>query len=110
MLELGFQRDLHRLNAASLALEISDVRFNAVCPGQIATRMMAGTLAIPGRRALLESRIPVGRLGTPEDVAEAVAWLLSPASSFVNGIVMPVDGGESAGLKTLALPEISAGL
>ncbi|WP_245465713.1 SDR family NAD(P)-dependent oxidoreductase [Mesorhizobium sp. M6A.T.Ce.TU.016.01.1.1] len=93
----------------SLALEISEVRFNAVCPGQIATRMMAGTLAIPGRRALLESRVPVGRLGTPEDVAEAVAWLLSPASSFVNGIVMPVDGGESAGLKTPALPENSIG-
>lgn len=94
----------------SLALEIGDVRFNAVCPGQIATRMMAGTLAIPGRRALLESRIPVGRLGTPEDVAEAVAWLLSPASSFVNGIVMPVDGGESAGLKAPARPENSTGL
>ncbi|QND62098.1 SDR family NAD(P)-dependent oxidoreductase [Mesorhizobium huakuii] len=93
----------------SLALEISEVRFNAVCPGQIATRMMAGTLAIPGRRTLLESRIPVGRLGTPEDVAEAVAWLLAPASSFVNGIVMPVDGGESAGLKTPTRPENSTG-
>lgn len=83
----------------ALALECgAEVRFNAVCPGQIATRMMANTLAIPGRAELLASRIPVRRLGTPEDVAAAVVWLLSPASSFVNGVALTVDGGETAGL------------
>ncbi|WP_425105108.1 SDR family NAD(P)-dependent oxidoreductase [Ancylobacter sp.] len=83
----------------ALALECGEqVRFNAVCPGQIATRMMANTLAIPGRRELLASRIPVRRLGTQEDVAEAVTWLLSPASSFINGVALTVDGGETAGL------------
>ncbi|MEZ2330215.1 SDR family NAD(P)-dependent oxidoreductase [Mesorhizobium sp. RCC_202] len=85
----------------ALALEYgSEVRFNAVCPGQIATQMMAKTLAIPGRRERLEKRIPAARLGTPEDVAEAVVWLLSRAASFVNGAVLSVDGGETAGFIT----------
>lgn len=87
----------------ALALEFgAEVRFNAICPGQIATRMMGRTLEIPGRRRVLESRIPVGRLGTAEDVAEAVFWLLSPASAFVNGAVLSVDGGEAAGFMTPA--------
>ncbi|MDH6234045.1 NAD(P)-dependent dehydrogenase (short-subunit alcohol dehydrogenase family) [Mesorhizobium soli] len=85
----------------ALALEFgTEVRCNAICPGQIATRMMARTLQIPGRREMLESRIPVGRLGMPEDVAEAVFWLLSSASSFINGVVLSVDGGETAGFLT----------
>lgn len=82
----------------SLALEVGpEVRVNAVCPGQIETRMMARTLALPGRRALLEDRIPLARLGQPEDVAEAVLWLVSARSRFVTGDVLTVDGGETAG-------------
>ena len=89
----------------ALALEFgAEVRFNAICPGQIATRMMAQTLGIPGRRRVLESRIPAGRLGTAEEVAEAVFWLLSPASAFVNGAVLSIDGGEAAGFMTPAAP------
>ena len=89
----------------ALALEIgASVRVNAICPGQVETRMMAATLAIPGRRAQLASRIPANRLGTPDDIAEAVVWLLSPQSSFVNGTILTVDGGETAGLKTMAPP------
>ncbi|MEC9432017.1 MAG: SDR family oxidoreductase [Pseudomonadota bacterium] len=85
--------------AKSLALEVGPaVRVNAVCPGQIETRMMGRTLSLPGRRDLLTARIPAGRLGLAEDVAEAVCWLVSPRSAYVSGDVITVDGGETAGL------------
>jgi len=85
----------------SLALEFgAEVRFNAVCPGQIETRMMARVTTDAARRRMLEQRIPAGRLGTPEEVADVVAWLLSDQSSYVNGTVLSVDGGETAGLRT----------
>jgi NAD(P)-dependent dehydrogenase (short-subunit alcohol dehydrogenase family) len=78
----------------SLALEMGHViRFNAVCPGQIATRMMADD----GLHAAVTAQIPAGRLGRPEEVADVIAWLLGDGASYVNGAVVPVDGGESAG-------------
>lgn len=89
----------------ALALEFGhEVRFNAICPGQIDTRMMAGIKDDPLRRRQLEQRIPAGRFGRPEEVAEAVAWLLSPQSGYVNGTVLGVDGGEAAGLRTPRSP------
>jgi len=91
--------------ARSLALELgSVVRFNAVCPGQIETRMMAGVLADRNRRDAIEMRIPRGRVGSAEEVAATIAWLLSAEAAFVNGAVMPVDGGECAGLLQEAVP------
>jgi NAD(P)-dependent dehydrogenase (short-subunit alcohol dehydrogenase family) len=46
-----------------------------------------------GFRALMPQKIPVGRMGTPEEVAEVAAFLASPAARFVNGTVVDVDGG-----------------
>ena len=47
----------------------------------------------PDRRAEIDRRIPAGRWGRPEDVSEAVAWLVSAAADYVTGAVLPVDGG-----------------
>lgn len=93
----------------ALALEFGDeVRFNAVCPGQIATRMMDKILADPFRKRQLELRIPANRFGSPNEVADVVAWLLSDRSTYVNGTVITVDGGETAGLRTPRSPETGA--
>lgn len=90
----------------ALALELGhEVRFNAVCPGQIGTRMMGRVLSDDRRRQELELRIPAGRIARPEEVGEVIAWLLSDKSSYVNGAVLPVDGGETAGLRTPRHPE-----
>jgi 3-oxoacyl-[acyl-carrier protein] reductase len=77
----------------SLARELGSrsVRVNAVAPGYIQTRL---TDALPDEaRTALLAATPLGRLGTPEDVAQAVRFLASDASSFVTGVVLGVDGG-----------------
>ncbi|MDB6442628.1 MULTISPECIES: SDR family NAD(P)-dependent oxidoreductase [Pseudomonas] len=85
----------------ALALEYGgQVRFNAVCPGQIATRMMDAIVNDEKRLAALTARIPEGRLASAAEVAQAICWLLSPESSYVNGTTLTVDGGETAGLLT----------
>jgi NAD(P)-dependent dehydrogenase (short-subunit alcohol dehydrogenase family) len=69
-----------------------EVRANAVAPGMVDTPRLAGFAASPiGQRAL--ARIPLGRLGAPEEIAYAILFLLSPLAAYVNGAVVVVDGG-----------------
>ena len=83
----------------SAALEYAPrgVRINAVCPGTIYTPMVADMLA-KGELDMAEAvrNQPIGRLGQAEEIAAAVLWLCSAASSFVVGVALPVDGGYTA--------------
>ena len=67
-------------------------RVNAVAPGITITPRIEPMLASPAMQDLA-ARVPVGRLGYPEDMAHAVLFLLSPAAAYINGVVLPVDGG-----------------
>src|SRR5262249_7884317 len=81
---------------AALEYAPHGIRVNAVCPGYIVTPMIALAMSDPDRRAQIVAREPIGRVGAPEEVAEAVVWLCSDAGSFVTGHAMVVDGGYSA--------------
>jgi len=79
---------------AALEYAKAGVRVNAVCPGAIDTPMMGRiTDHKPHRAERMASSEPVGRMGSPEEIAEAVVWLCSDAASFVTGHAMSVDGG-----------------
>jgi NAD(P)-dependent dehydrogenase (short-subunit alcohol dehydrogenase family) len=79
---------------AALEYIKSGVRVNCVCPSFIDTPMVtAMTEANPVMKRLLTSTTPANRLGTPEEVAEAILWLCSDGASFVNGAAISVDGG-----------------
>ncbi len=75
----------------------ANIRVNAVAPGFILTPMVERNLP-PGsrQRKAADAVQPMGRMGRPEEIAEAVIWLCSDAASFVTGMVMPVDGAWTA--------------
>ncbi len=77
-----------------LALEVADegIRVNAVAPGMVETGLHAAA-GLPDRTRQRAPLIPMKRVGTPEEIAEGVLWLLSPAASFVTGAVLPISGG-----------------
>jgi NAD(P)-dependent dehydrogenase (short-subunit alcohol dehydrogenase family) len=79
-----------------MALSLVDrgVRVNAVAPGTIATDLAArAVLTSEEAKARIMMRTPMGRLGAPSEIADAVAWLASDASSYVTGEIVVVDGG-----------------
>jgi acetoacetyl-CoA reductase len=83
---IGFTKALAQENAAR------GITVNAVCPGYVDTQMVA---AIKEEvRAEIIAAIPVGRLGTPEEVADAVSWLASPKAAFCTGSVLTINGGQ----------------
>jgi 2-deoxy-D-gluconate 3-dehydrogenase len=69
------------------------VNVNAIVPGYMATDMTAALIADPDRNRMILARIPAGRWGEPEDMKGAVVFLASDASDYVNGAIIPVDGG-----------------
>jgi 3-oxoacyl-[acyl-carrier protein] reductase len=79
---------------ASLASEAAadNVLANCVSPGPIATDMLRGVLGEEGVKALV-AQVPMGRLGTPEEVAALVAWLASPENTYISGQNIAIDGG-----------------
>jgi NAD(P)-dependent dehydrogenase (short-subunit alcohol dehydrogenase family) len=84
----------------AMAVELSPegIRVNCVAPGFIETNMSAKALDDdPQRKQKVMSRTPMGKLGQPDDVAEAIYYLVSDAAKYVTGVVLPVDGGNSIG-------------
>jgi NAD(P)-dependent dehydrogenase (short-subunit alcohol dehydrogenase family) len=83
--------------SAALDYAHANVRINAVCPGITDTAMMGRVTGGTGegRRAVIAQE-PVGRMGTPEEIAATVLWLCSDAASFVVGAAIVVDGGQTA--------------
>lgn len=80
--------------SAGLEYAAKGIRINAICPGIIATPMVTDMLETqPEAMAEMMKEVPMGRLGRAEEIADAVLWLCSPASSFVIGHALPVDGG-----------------
>ncbi|WOC14733.1 SDR family NAD(P)-dependent oxidoreductase [Pseudochrobactrum sp. MP213Fo] len=85
----------------SLALSLAkdNIRVNAVCPGSIDSEMFDRTLQSADQaaeRAAMIALHPLGRLGTPDEVAQAIAFLASTASAYTTGVCLPVDGGRLA--------------
>ena len=78
---------------AARALAEKGIAVNTVAPGPIVTPMLEGPYRTPGTKERVEAMVPLGRSGKPEEVAETIAWLLSPAASYVNGATITIDGG-----------------
>ena len=84
----------------SMAAELGpdNIRVNAVCPVMGATGLIEqflGTADTPEARAKVVAGIPLGRMSTPEDVAQATLYLASDAARFITGVELPVDGGRT---------------
>lgn len=87
----------------AMALDHADqgIRVNCICPGSVDTPMLRSEMEELGgydkAAPIFAAKHPLGRISTPDEVAQAVLYLVSDAASFVTGVSLPVDGGRSAG-------------
>ena len=81
-----------------MAVEWADrgVRVNAVAPGYVTTEMTAGMVEHPRLGPQLISSTPLGRLGSPDEIAAAIVFLASDDAAFITGAVLTIDGGWTA--------------
>jgi NAD(P)-dependent dehydrogenase (short-subunit alcohol dehydrogenase family) len=81
----------------SVALEVvnSGIRVNAVAPGPVDTGMLTRFTGTPENKAALVATVPMGRLGVPEEQANAIVFIASNEASFITGHILNVDGGKS---------------
>ncbi len=98
---------IHLTRCVAMELALDGIRVNSVCPGGIATPIFARSFGLSqdeseAKLPLIEEAmarsLPLGRAGTPDDVARAVVWLASDASSFVTGHALVIDSGVSCGV------------
>jgi NAD(P)-dependent dehydrogenase (short-subunit alcohol dehydrogenase family) len=84
-----------KLLTQGIAVDVSgyNINVNAVAPGYVRTAMTEAAFRDPKRLEWMLSRIPLGRFGQPEDIANAVLYLASPASDYLTGEVIVIDGG-----------------
>jgi NAD(P)-dependent dehydrogenase (short-subunit alcohol dehydrogenase family) len=73
-----------------------NIRVNAIAPGSTPTESRQRSLSDPARRELMLSRIPLKRFGTPEEMAGAIRYLVSPIASYITGQILLLDGGLTA--------------
>lgn len=95
---------INLVRALAIDYASQGVRVNAVAPGPVETGMTRRLLDAPELHRQMARRIPLQRWGQPQELAEAMWFLASPAASFITGVTLPVDGGLSANAGHFDLP------
>ena len=95
---------INLVRALAIDYAAQGVRVNAVAPGPVETGMTRRLLDAPELHRQMARRIPLQRWGQPQELAEAMWFLASPAASFITGVTLPVDGGLSANAGHFDLP------